>query len=157
MTVISCLGFQAFFKLSRFTTNLGHISINGSPTNFFPHTQFGVEAHFGVHYAYFLTYTTLSHFYFWAQAHFGAQASTCMITLIQIPNMRHIHLRDLPFPPLGPMSYFKDNSHFVVYATWELILALKSMSTLGPIPSLKFMLTLVDIPDLHIIQSPLPG
>ena len=58
---ISCLGLKAFFKLPRSTTNLGHISIIGASTNFLPHAQFGVEAHFGVFYANFSAYTTLRH------------------------------------------------------------------------------------------------
>ena len=135
---IFCLGIKAFFKLPKSTTNLGHISSNGAPTNFLTHAHFGVEAHFGVYYANFLTYTTLSHFHFWAQAHFGTQASTFFDSQSQ-------------YETLGPMSNFKDNSHFGVYAPWELIPTLNSMPTLGPIPSLKFMLTLVDIPDPHII------
>ena len=140
---IFCLGIKAFFKLPKSTTNLGHISINGAPTNFLTHAQFGVEAHFGVYYANFLTYTTLSHFHFWAQAHFGTQASTFFDSQSQYETLG-------PIPPLGPMSNFEDNSHFGVYAPWELMPALNSMPTLGPIPSLKFMLTLVDIPDPHI-------
>ena len=75
---------QDFHANSQIKNQL-HISINGAPTNFLTHTQFGVEAHFGVYYANFLTYTTLSHFHFWAQAHFGTQASTF---LIHNPNMR---------------------------------------------------------------------
>ena len=84
---ISCLGIKGIFKIPRSTTKLGHIAIDEAPMNFLPHAQFGVEAHFGVYYANFLTHTTLSCFHFWAQAHFGAQTSIYMIILIHNPNM----------------------------------------------------------------------